>query len=186
MNFNVHSNLKGAHAFLSPSNNAWVNYEEDKLTRVFHSNEEARRGSELHAFAQQAILLRIRQIENQKTLNQYINDAIRYRMTPEQTLYYSENAFGTADAIGFEKNTLRIHDLKNGRIAATPRQLQIYAALFCLEYRHDPKLIDIFLRIYQNNSIVEIDHDPGQIWLIMEKIKHFDKRIRFLRMEASY
>ena len=186
MNFNVHSNLKGLHAFLSPSNNAWVNYEEDKLTRVFFANEEAKRGSELHAFAQQAISLRIRQIDNQKTLNQYINDAIGYRMTPEQTLYYSENAFGTADAIGFEKQVLRIHDLKNGKIAATPRQLQIYAALFCLEYRHDPKSIEILLRIYQNNSITEIEHDPTQIYLIMEKIKHFDKRIRFLRMEVSY
>jgi hypothetical protein len=163
-----------------------VNYEEDKLTRVFFSHEEAKRGSELHAFAQQAIQLRIRQIDNQKTLNQYINDAIGYRMIPEQTLYYSENVFGTADAIGFEKDVLRIHDLKNGRTVASPRQLQIYAALFCLEYRHDPKMIQILLRIYQNNTVTEIDHDPAQILFIMEKIKHFDKRIRFLRMEVSY
>lgn len=185
MNFNVHSNLVGHHAFLSASNSAWVNYEDDKLERVFFASEEAKRGTELHEFAQRAIKLRIRQVANQKSLNQYINDAIGFRMTPEQTLYYSENAFGTADAIGFEKEMLRIHDLKNGKLPATPRQLEVYAALFCLEYHHDPRNIGVELRIYQNNEIRVIDTNPAAIIYIMEKIKSFDKRIRFLRLEVS-
>ncbi len=185
MNFNVHSNLVGHHAFLSASNGAWVNYDEDKLERVFFSNEEARRGTQHHEYAQMAIRLRVRQLNNGRSLNQYINDAIGFRMTPEQTLYYSENAFGTADAIGFEKDVLRIHDLKMGKLPANPRQLEIYAALFCLEYRHDPKNIGIELRIYQNNEVLVIENNPAQILYIMEKIKHFDKRIRFLRMEVS-
>lgn len=185
MNFNVHSNLAGHHAFLSPSNNAWVNYEEDKLDRVFFSSEEAKRGTQYHLFAQMAISLRVRQVSNRRSLNQYINDAIGFRMTPEQTLYYSENVFGTADAIGFENDMLRIHDLKMGKHAASPRQLEVYAALFCLEYHHSPKNIGIELRIYQNNEVEVIVADPAQIIYIMEKIKAFDKRIRFLRMEVS-
>ena len=31
-----------------------------------------------------------------KTLNLYVNDAIGFKMNPEQTLVYSENCFGTA------------------------------------------------------------------------------------------
>jgi len=186
MNFNVHSNLAGHHAFLSPSSNAWVNYEEDKLDRVYFAMQEAKRGSELHAFAQMAIKHRIRQVNNRKTLNLYINDAIGFRMIPEQTLYYSENCFGTCDAIAFEKSVLRIHDLKNGKTEASPRQLQVYAALFCLEYRHDPRMIDIQLRIYQNNEVLEIPHEPADILYIMEKIRSLDKRIRHLRMEEMH
>lgn len=185
MNFNTHSNLVGHHAFLSASSHHWVNYEEEKLDRVFFASEEARRGSEYHAFAQQAIRLRVRQLANRRTLNTYINDAIGFRMTPEQTLYYSVNCFGTCDAISFDKDVLRIHDLKMGKLEASPRQLQVYAALFCLEYQHSPKDIKIELRIYQNNAITVIDDDPAAILYIMEKIRSFDKRIRFLRMEVS-
>lgn len=186
MNFNKHLNLVGNHSFLSPSNSAWVNYEEDKLDRVFFASQEAKRGSDLHAFAQQAITLSIRQIANRKTLNMYINDAIGYRMKPEQTLYYSDNCFGTTDTIGFEKDLLRIHDLKMGKTPASPRQLEVYAALFCLEYRHNPNEIGIELRIYQNNEVVVFGDDRASILYIMEKIREFDKRIRRLRMEESY
>lgn len=185
MNFNVHSNLVGHHAFLSASNSAWVNYEDDKLDRVFFSSEEAKRGSEFHAFAQQAIKLRVRQVNNGRSLNTYINDAIGFRMTPEQTLYYSDNAFGTADAICFDKDFLRIHDLKMGKQPASGRQLEVYAAFFCLEYRHDPRTIGLELRIYQNNEVTVIETSPAAIIYIMEKIKSFDKRVRFLRMEVS-
>lgn len=186
MHFNTHLNLNGAHSFLSPSNHAWVNYEDDKLDRVFFSSQEAKRGSDLHDYAQRAIRLSVRQIANRKTLNMYINDAIGYHMVPEQTLYYSDNCFGTADAIGFEKNFLRIHDLKMGKGAASPTQVKVYAAIFCLEYRHDPKEIDIELRIYQNNEILVFGEDRAEILYIMEKIRAFDRRIRRLRLEVSY
>lgn len=185
MHFNSHSNLAGLHAFLSASNSAWVRYEEEKLDRVFFSSQEAKRGTELHGYAQLAIRLKIRQVANQNSLNQYINDAIGFRMTPEQTLFYSENAFGTADAIGFSKDVLRIHDLKMGKLPAGFEQLEIYAALFCLEYRHDPRHIRIVLRIYQNNQVKEVEPPVENILYIMEKIRSFDKRIKYLRMEVS-
>lgn len=51
-------------------------------------------------------------------------------MTPEQILYYSDRWFGTADSIAFDKNMLRIHDLKTGRRPAKMEQLMVYAALF--------------------------------------------------------
>ena len=85
----------------------------------------------------------------------YVNDAIGYRMTPEQPLYYSDNCFGTADAIQFKNNVLRIHDYKSGIIPAKMEQLKIYAALFCLEYKVKPGAIRIELRIYQNDDVVE-------------------------------
>ena len=75
-------------------------------------------------------------------------------MTTEVCLFYSINAFGTADAISFRNNTLRIHDLKNGRTPASIKQLEIYAALFCLEYSFNPRDIDIELRLYQLDEVL--------------------------------
>lgn len=63
-------------------------------------------------------------------MNMYVNDAISFRMVPEQILFYSENCFGTADTIVFRNGTLRIHDLKTGVVPAHMEQLEIYAALF--------------------------------------------------------
>lgn len=186
MNFNRHSNLLGAHAFLSPSNSAWVNYEEDKLDRVFFANMAARRGTELHAFANEAIRLGIKLPESALTLNQYVNDAIGYKLTPEQVLFYSENCYGTADAIGFRNNTLRVHDLKTGVTEVSPRQLEVYAALFCLEYRFKPIEIKVELRIYQNDDVKAYEADPDDIFHIMDKIITFDKRIKFLKEEVPF
>ena len=60
---------------------------------------------------------------NKVTFNAYVNDAIGYRMTPEQVLYYSPNVYGTADAIRFYENSrfLRIHDLKTGNTRSARR-----------------------------------------------------------------
>jgi hypothetical protein len=184
MNFNKHSNLAGLHAFLSPSSYHWVNYDEDKLDRVFFTNEAARRGTEIHAFAHEAIRLGIKLPVSRKTLNLYVNDAIGYRMTPEQTLFYSPNCFGCADALGFRRDTLRIHDLKTGVTPAGMTQLKIYAALFCLEYRFKPSEIKMELRMYQNDDIEVLVPDPMDIVLIMDKIVTFDKRIAELRLEG--
>lgn len=184
MRFNDHSRLEGQHSFLSASSNAWVNYTDEKLDTVYLSRLAAARGTELHDFACQAIRLGIKLPSSKKTLNMYVNDAIGYRMTPEQTLYYSENAFGTADAIGFRRNKLRIHDLKNGVHEKNHRQLEVYAAYFCLEYRYDPHNIEIEMRIYQNDEVRIFEGDPETIVRIMNKIKDFDKRIEAIRMEA--
>ena len=95
MNFNKHSNLEGQHAFLSPSNYHWINYDEEKLSNVYLKHLATLKGTELHDFACKAISLGIKMPKSQKTLNLYINDAIGFKMTPEQPLYYSDNCFGT-------------------------------------------------------------------------------------------
>lgn len=144
----------------------------------------AQRGTELHALAHDCIRLGVRLPKTQKTLHMYVNDAIGYRMTQEQILYFSENAFGTADTISFRKGKLRIHDLKTGFTPTSEHQLEVYAALFCLEYRIKPAEIEIELRIYQNDEVRIYDADPDVITHIMDKITTFDRRITELRMEA--
>lgn len=185
MNWNAHSSLLGAHAFLSPSGYHWLNYDEDKLDRVFFTTMAARRGVELHAFAHEAIRLGVKLPDVSKTLNLYVNDAIGYRMETEVCLYYSDNCFGHADSIGFRNNTLRIHDLKTGVTEASIHQLEVYMALFCLEYRFRPFDIQADLRIYQNDAIQVLVPDPDVIVHIMEKIRYFDKRLAMLREEES-
>jgi hypothetical protein len=106
-------------------------------------------------------------------------------MQPEQILYYSENAFGTADAIAFRKNFLRIHDLKTGVSPVYMRQLEIYAALFCLEYDLQPTDIGMELRIYQLEETMIHEPDPKVILEVMEKIVQFDKMIEKLKSEQE-
>lgn len=185
MRFNRHFELEGRHAFLSASKYHWINYSEEKMDRVFVTTMTAQRGTELHAFAAEAIRLGIKQRGDGKTLSRYVNDSIGYRMTPEQPLYYSDNAFGTPDAIGFRRNKLRIHDLKNGVTPTKITQLEVYAALFCLEYGFSPFEIEIELRIYQNDDVQIFEADPDVIMHIMDKIRAFDKRINQLREEAQ-
>jgi hypothetical protein len=119
------------------------------------------------------------------TVGLYINDAIRHRMICEQVLYYSENCFGTADTISFRYNTLRIHDLKTGVYPGSVHQLEVYAALFCIEYDKDPFQIRIELRIYQDNEVMVYDADPEDIMFIMERIQEFDKLITYRRLEEE-
>lgn len=119
------------------------------------------------------------------TIGLFINDGIKYRMNCEQVLYYSENCFGTADNISFRYKTLRIHDLKTGKIKGSVHQLEVYAALFCLEYNVDPFSIKIELRIYQDNEVLVYDADPEDIIFIMDKIREFDKIITHRRLEEE-
>jgi hypothetical protein len=184
MLFNTHLNLRGTHAFLSPSNYSWINYDEDKLDRVYSAAQAAKRGTDLHAFAHEAIRLGVRMPTSRNTLNLYVNDALGYRMIPEQVLFYSTNIYGSADTIAFRKNKLRIHDLKTGLLEASPHQLEIYDALFCLEYRIKPFEIQHELRIYQNDEVKVFEPDPDVIVHIMDKIVTFDRRINEMRLEA--
>lgn len=126
MNFNNHSNLEGQHAFLGASKYHWINYSEDKVADAYSKFLATQKGTVLHAFAAQCISLGQKLPKSQKTLNMYVNDAIGYKMTPEQTLFYSENCFGTADSISYRSGLLRIHDLKTGVIPAHMEQLMIY------------------------------------------------------------
>ena len=112
-------------------------------------------------------------------------DELLDKMTPEQTLFYSENCFGTADSISYRSGLLRIHDLKTGVIPAHMEQLMIYAALFCLEYKVKPADIDMELRIYQNNEVLYHNPTAEDIVPIMDKIITFDKVIRKIKEQEG-
>lgn len=199
MNFNKHYALKDKHSFLSASKYHWINYDPDKLVQSWNTFEAAALGTELHELAAKLIKLGVKLQKVKKTLNLYVNDAIGYKMEPEQVLYYSDNAFGTADAIAFRKdpktgrNFLRIHDLKTGTIPAHMEQLMIYASYFCLEYGYKPRDIDIELRIYQNDQVLihnafdefkEGITGYDMIEAIIKKIIAYDKIIDELKSEG--
>lgn len=185
MQWNKHWDLEGQHAFLGASNYHWLNYDQNKLRDVWRNYNAAQIGSRLHNFAKEAIELGIKLPRTKKTLNLYVNDAIAYGMTPEQILWYSNNAFGTADAISFRENHLRIHDLKTGVTPASLKQLEIYAALFCLEYKHKPGEIDIELRLYQSDDVLIEKAEADLILPIMDKIVTFDKLINKFKREEG-
>lgn len=185
MNFNKHSQLVGLHAFLSASKSSWVAYDEEKLDRVFMATMSAKRGTDLHAVASECIRLGVKLPDNGTSLSMYVNDGIGFRMTPEQVLFVSENCFGTADSISFRKNKLRISDYKSGTTPTGVRQLVVYAAMFCLEYRVSPFDIEMEFRIYQNDECRLYVGDPDEVVHVMEKIKQFDKRIRTIREESE-
>ena len=108
------------------------------------------------------------------TVAKFVNDAIAYKMSPETVLYYSEYAFGTADAISFdeENDFLRIHDLKTGTGPTKFEQLEIYAALFCLEYGAAPT-VQMQLRIYQHGEARVHIPESDDIRDIMGRIINF-------------
>ncbi len=185
MNFIRHLDLVGQHAFLGASKYHWINYDDDKLIQAYMNSLAVQRGTELHDLACNCIRLQVKLPRIQKTLNMYVNDAIHYELTPEQPLYFSANCFGTADSIGFDeaRNTLRIHDLKTGTIPAHMEQLQIYAALFCLEYHKKPEQFNTELRIYQNDAIQVCVPDSDDIAKIMSTIIRFDEKIEKMKLE---
>ena len=213
MKFLSYSELEGQHAFLSPSSYHWVNYTQEKLADRYLKKLAVERGTELHAFACEAIRLNRMQPRNKDTVNMYINDAIGFKMTPEQPLFYSYNCFGTADAIAYTKNVLRIHDLKTGETEASMTQLKIYAALFCLNYQDsvndlrkkglsdidianrfgvnikeihfDPMLMhDIELRIYQLGEVRIENPDPKEIRDLMDIVVSSSQTIDEVRAEV--
>lgn len=185
MIFNNHSEIpEGAHAFIGASNYHWLNYDEEKLYTVYNNLLAKQKGTELHAFAAQCIHLGQKLPSRHRTLNMYVNDAIGFKMQPEQILKYSKFCFGTADAISFRKKLLRIHDLKTGVILkAHMEQLEIYAALFCLEYDVKPSDIEIELRIYQFDDIQVMHPTIEDIAPIMDQIISFDKILSKMNSE---
>lgn len=171
----------GLHAPLSASQSAWVNYDETRLRQYITNLRAKEKGTKDHEFANYAIENRYKMSNHKKSINQFINDSIGFRMTSEQLLFYSEYCFGTADAISFQKTEegklLRIFDLKTGVIRVNFRQLNVYAALFCLEYGEDPFDMVIEQRIYQNHEIMMNFPEPLEIKDIMDTIIKFDKII---------
>lgn len=185
MQYNRHSTLEGKHAFLSPSNYHWLNYDDQRLEARYFAASMARRGTDLHDLAHEAIRLGVPLAESNDALATYVNDAIEYRMQCEQPLYYSDNCFGTADTLCFRENLLRVHDLKTGITHASERQLEVYAALFCLEYGVSPFDIDIELRIYQGDEVRIYDPIPEGLLSIMDKIIEFDQKLEAIK-EANW
>lgn len=175
MSFMKHSNLEGLHAMFSPSQPSWLNYDDETAIEACTNRKAASMGTRLHAWAKETIDLGIKQSNSKKTLCAYVNDAIGFKMSTEVVLYYSDRFFGTADAISFRNGLLRIHDLKTGKIPAKMKQLEIYAALFCLEYRVKPGEIDMELRIYQNDTVMVHIPTADDILPIMDRIVHLDK-----------
>ena len=182
-----HSRLEGQHAFLSASKHSWLNYTDDKLANSYYNFLATQKGTKLHEIAKMLIEEKIYLPDEQRTFNMYVNDSIDANLRPEQHLYFSENCFGTADAIGFDdrKGALRIHDLKTGVNPASMDQLLIYAGLFFLEYDIPVRDIDTELRIYQNNDILIENPTLEDIVPVMDAIIHCDEIIESIKKENS-
>lgn len=178
MNFEKHSNLEGLHAPFSASQSHWLRYDDERAIEVYLNKQASVIGTKLHEWAKNTIDLGIKQPRSKKTLYAYVNDAIGYKMSTEVVLYYSNRFFGTADAISFRNRVLRIHDLKtgkSGKIEDHIEQLEVYAALFCLEYKVKPGDIKIELRVYKNDEIFYHNPTAEDIVPIMDKIIHLDR-----------
>lgn len=184
MRFNNHYNLAGLHAPFTASQSSWLRYDDDKAREAYERKKSAERGTRLHAWAKETIDLGIKQPRSKKTLYEYVNDAIGFKMSTEVVLFYSDRFFGTADAICFREDRktgryiLRIHDLKTGVVGDPDKhfeQLKVYAALFCLEYKFKPSEIDIVLGVYKKDEVAFCEPDPEEIVEIMNKIIHLDK-----------
>lgn len=176
MNFVKHSNLEGLHAPFGASQSAWLRYDIEKALTVYDNMRAKERGTQLHDWAKRTIDLGIKQPRSNKTLYAYVNDAIGFKMSTEVVLYYSPYFFGTADAISFRNNKLRIHDLKTGK-SGHMEQLEVYAALFCLEYKIKPGNIQMELRLYKDNEVIVHEPTAEDILPIMDKIVSLNKAL---------
>lgn len=187
MNFNKHSELDGKHAILSPSKPYWLNYSQDQMMNYLRSQRAAQEGTELHEIAASLIRKGLKLRGSTQTLTAYVNDAIGYGMTPEVALKYSDVCFGHADAVDFSHGLLRIHDLKTGSGSVHMEQLEIYAALFLLEYERalgvNPLNTKVNLRIYQNDDIQEYSPDKDRMEALIYGIKERDSWVQDSLME---
>ena len=185
MRWNKHLSVEGTHAILSCSQNSWIRKSDEDFDEWVNNSKAAEEGTKLHAIAKQLIDNKIKVKDSKTTFGMYVNDAIGFKMEAEQPLYFSENCFGTADAISFKNNFLRIHDLKTGDVPAHMEQLMIYEALFCLEYQMDPNKFGSELRIYQSDDVLIDSPDPKDIEFIMDKIIFFDQKLNKMKEEGN-
>jgi len=118
------------------------------------------------------------------TFMNYVNDAIGYGLDPEIVLYYSNECYGTADAINLDGNLLRIHDLKTGITPAKMDQLMVYAGLFYLEYGMKPENVRSELRIYQMDEIIVYEPEIEEIREVMRDIVDKDRVLQSMNQEV--
>ena len=172
------SKYEGTHAFLSPSQPAWLRYTEDHLLEMYRQATAQERGTRLHAWAEETIRLGITQPQRSKNmLYNYVNDAIGFNMEPEKLLFHSRYCYGTADTIIFQpkKRILRVHDLKTGVTKPHADQLRIYCALWCMENNQDPETITFICRFYQRTEMIEFSPSGSEIKGIMGIISTHEK-----------
>lgn len=188
MNFNRHLELRDKHAILSPSKPYWLTYTPEQIRNYIIAQQAAARGTKLHELAARLIEEGLKLRGSTQTLVSYVNDAIGYGMTPEVGLRYSDNCFGHADAIEFSHGTLRVHDLKTGSGPVHMEQLEIYAALFLLEYERvlgvSPLNTKVNLRIYQNDDIQEYSPDKDRLEEVIHAIKTQDSAVQDVLREV--
>lgn len=206
MNFRDYSNLDGKHAVFTASQPYWLNDTDEGIIKRFRGQYTAQIGTIIHDFARKYIKHGLRLSKSDRksiiidlldsgipgsiidsldidfifeNVQEYVNDAVSFRMSPEVHLYYSDNFFGTTDAIAFDerRKKLKIFDLKTGSTPPHMEQLIIYAALFCLDYKQDPYSFDTELKIYRNCEMQTAEPEADVIKDTMERIKHFDSII---------
>ena len=188
MRFNDHKRLSGLHAPFTASKSSWLRYDDDQVLEYYANKKAAEMGTRLHNWAAETITLGLKQPKSKKTICAYVNDAIGFNMDTEVVLFYSERFFGTADAISFNGKVLRIHDLKTGKVGKIEshrEQLEVYAALFCLEYRVKPGDIKFELRVYKNDMIDIWEPTAEDILPIMDKIVHLNKLLEKIDREEG-
>lgn len=200
MIFNRHSEYEGKHALFGASRHSWLNYTDEDLIKSYNNSFAQEIGTLTHSYAKDKIFYRQPMEDNRSERNAlvlyllkngipfnvinieklfynlmpYVNDAIGFKMTPEQVLFYNEYSFGTADAISYARNVLRIHDLKTGTSPVSMDQLMIYAAWFFLEYKKEVNFQKsrTELRIYKDGEVIVNTPANHEISKVMEKVIH--------------
>lgn len=203
---------ENAHALFAPSQPSWLRYEtEEQVIARIKSYYAQAIGTLTHDLAKKCIERRKKLNKNSSVILElhlldnkipeavidihdlypnfmtYVNDCISMKMLPEQKLVYSSYCFGTADALSFRKNLLRINDLKTGKLVAKMDQLKDYAALFCLKNDINPASIKIELRIYQAGEVNLYIPQPNEIQDFMDRnVVNTNIIDNFLRRTGSY
>ena len=197
-----HSKLAGTHAFLSASQSSWRNKNAEELIDAKKNSFSQQIGTLLHAYAADCIKYKEKLRKSDErgvkfdlmrkgipeyaidmhriypTFMSYVNDAVGYGLNPEMVLYYSNECYGTADAIDMDGKLLRIHDLKTGVKPAKMDQLMVYAVLFFLEYGVNPGAIQTELRIYQMDEVLVYEPDVDELREVMDDIVEKDRIIK--------
>lgn len=198
MKWNNHKDYEGRHAFMGGSNYHWLNYDNEAFENRYYSQYSQSIGTALHQLAHDCIVSNIKLNKHDihliemamfkayiprdaydpnyllTNLIPFVNDAIGFHMSSEILLFVNEFCFGTVDAIAYNdfEKTLRVHDYKSGMIPAKIEQCYIYMAMFCIEYKIDPRKLKLLeARIYQNCECL-IDNPSSDIILdIMNRIE---------------